>query len=177
LLVLTCLAMRPIRLNPFNTTRYQAILDSLNDLVVVIDHSYQIAYANKGFNSSKIVIDYNLLDEVFKSACPLQQKSMKYLIQNKSYQIKFSFLPNQEGILLVLAPDQDIIKNAIKIAGHDFKTPLTTLKLQAQLMKKTFSTGNSSVCLNKVQSMLDLTERQTNRLNDLIEDMLKKSGI
>jgi K+-sensing histidine kinase KdpD len=169
--------MKPVKINTFNTTRYQAILDSLNDLVVVLDHNCQIAYANMGFLSSKLVLDFDIICELFEEACPLQQKTIKRMINHKAYQIKLSYLPHQEGILVVLSPDLDAMKNAIKVASHDFKTPLTSLKLQAQLMKKAYAQDNSSVSQEKVHSLLELTERQTNRLNVLVELMLKNSGI
>ena len=169
--------MRPVRLNTFNPTRYQTILDSLNDLVVVLDHNYKITYANKGFMASKISIGSDLICELFENACPRKQKSIKYQTNQTNYQVSLSYLPNQEGVVVIFSADQDLIKHTIKTASHDFKTPLTSLKLQAQLMKRTFAAGRSALCAKKVQSMLDLTEKQTNRLNELIEDMLRKSGI
>lgn len=169
--------MKSVKMNTFNTTRYQAILDSLNDLVVVIDNNCKIAYANVGFINAKIEFDFEFLCDLFHEACPLKQKTLKRVIGARAYQIKLSYLPHQEGILVVLSPDQDMMRNAIKVATHDFKTPLTTLKLQTQLLKKAFDRNNSSLCSEKVKSMLDMTERQANRLNHLIENMLKTSGV
>jgi len=169
--------MKPVKINTFNTTRYQAILDSLNDLVVVIDHDRQIAYTNMGFMNANIVLDYDLISDFFVEVCPLQQKTIKREINHRVYQIKLSYLPDQEGILVVLSPDQDVLKKAIIEASHDFKSPLTSLKLQAQMMKKAYARDNTSISEKTVHSMLELTLRQTNRLNILVDLMLKNSGI
>jgi signal transduction histidine kinase len=66
----------------------------------------------------------------------------------------------------------------ISIASHELKTPLTSLKLQTQinqrLMKKDLPTFSSS---ERVQKLVDLTDRQVNRLARLVEDMLDVSRV
>jgi K+-sensing histidine kinase KdpD len=80
-------------------------------------------------------------------------------------------------ILFLIIPHQDVLKKAIIEASHDFKSPLTSLKLQAQMMKKAYARDNTSISEKTVHSMLELTLRQTNRLNILVDLMLKNSGI
>ncbi len=61
----------------------------------------------------------------------------------------------------------------ISIASHELKTPISSLKLQAQLLERDLLGGTvSAVNMNKVVSLLN---RQLNRLTELVESMLDVS--
>jgi PAS domain S-box-containing protein len=61
----------------------------------------------------------------------------------------------------------------LSIASHELKTPLTTLKLQAQLRKRTFGKdGIKNFTSEKFRRMFESDERQINRLTRLVDDML-----
>jgi signal transduction histidine kinase len=66
----------------------------------------------------------------------------------------------------------------VSIASHELKTPLTSLQLQAQTMKRTMEKqGMSAFTEAYIQKMLDQTERQSRRLNRLVDDMLDLTRI
>lgn len=66
----------------------------------------------------------------------------------------------------------------ISIASHELKTPLTSIKLQMQLFKRSISKGTSQAYSKKnVDAMVSLSERQVNKLTRLIDDMLDVSRI
>lgn len=66
----------------------------------------------------------------------------------------------------------------LSIASHELKTPLTSLKLQAQLRKRDFQRGKlSSFAPEKIPELIAEDERQVNRLVRLVEDMLDVSRI
>ena len=66
----------------------------------------------------------------------------------------------------------------LSIASHELKTPLTSLKLQAQMRRKILAKGDSSAfSLDKLSTMIENDVRQIQRLARLIEDMLDISRI
>ncbi len=66
----------------------------------------------------------------------------------------------------------------LSIASHELKTPLTSLKLQTQLMKRDREKGDPSVySVRRVDKMLSQTDEQVLRLTRLIDDMLDISRI
>lgn len=66
----------------------------------------------------------------------------------------------------------------LSIASHELKTPLSSLKLQLQLAKRNRDRGDVTVYSpEKVNRLIDQTERQTSRLIRLVDDMLDISRI
>jgi PAS domain S-box-containing protein len=66
----------------------------------------------------------------------------------------------------------------LSIASHELKTPMTSLKLQAQLARMQREQGNPSVySRSRVDSLIDQTERQVDRIVRLVNDMLDISRI
>lgn len=66
----------------------------------------------------------------------------------------------------------------ISIASHELKTPLTSIKLQTQMMKRSFHKCEDEQLIHKkVGTFLEKTETQTLRLERLIDDMLDISRI
>lgn len=68
----------------------------------------------------------------------------------------------------------------ISIASHELKTPLTTLKLQSQLAQRMLR-GETELKgptdRSRLGKMADISEKQINRLNRLVDDMLDVSRI
>jgi PAS domain S-box-containing protein len=61
----------------------------------------------------------------------------------------------------------------LSIASHELKTPLSSLKLQAQLMKRGIARQDGRIYEPaRVARLVDETDRQTERLTRLIDDML-----
>lgn len=61
----------------------------------------------------------------------------------------------------------------LSIASHELKTPLTSLKLQAQMMKKDLENEQVEVIpIHKTMKLVVQLDRQTTRLNKIVDDML-----
>jgi signal transduction histidine kinase len=66
----------------------------------------------------------------------------------------------------------------LSIASHELKTPLTSLKLQAQLYSRAIQKGDESVLSEeRVAALAQQTEKQVGRLTRLVDDMLDVSRI
>jgi PAS domain S-box-containing protein len=66
----------------------------------------------------------------------------------------------------------------LSIASHELKTPLTSLKLQSQIRKRSLEKGDLSfLAPDKARRMVSDDERQINRLARLVDDMLDVSRI
>lgn len=61
----------------------------------------------------------------------------------------------------------------LSISSHELKTPLTSLRLQAQLMKRSIQSNSFREYTDEqMYKIVDQTDRQVTRLNRLIDDML-----
>jgi signal transduction histidine kinase len=61
----------------------------------------------------------------------------------------------------------------LSIASHELRTPLTPLKLQFQMTAKLISEGKfETLTPEKMKKMMDSSDRQLDRLNSLIEELL-----
>ena len=76
---------------------------------------------------------------------------------------------------------QDAVKardEFISIASHELKTPLTPLKLQTQSLSRTMKRSvQDPVVIEKMDRMIETTDRQIGRLSKLIDDLLDISRI
>ncbi len=61
----------------------------------------------------------------------------------------------------------------LSIASHELNTPLTTLKIQNQLLQRDISKSNpKAYAPNRINNIADQTAKQLNRLQRLVDDML-----
>lgn len=66
----------------------------------------------------------------------------------------------------------------LSIASHELKTPLTSLKLQAQVMMRSISRNDpAALSKEKVSHLVKQIDNQTTRLTRLVDDMLDISRI
>lgn len=65
----------------------------------------------------------------------------------------------------------------LSIASHELKTPLTTLKLQHQILQRNLVKKNTDQLLLTLEKGLDLSLRQINILTKLVDDLLDVSRI
>lgn len=66
----------------------------------------------------------------------------------------------------------------LSIASHELKTPLTSLKLQSQLFKRLIARNDPTIYTpEKINRLVDQTDRQVSRLSRLIDNMLDISRI
>jgi len=79
----------------------------------------------------------------------------------------------QELAIAVRARDE-----FLSIASHELKTPLTSLKLKAQMLKRSIEKKDPKACdPERVLSMAVQTDKQVSRLTRLVDDMLDVSRI
>ncbi len=91
----------------------------------------------------------------------------------------------QKQLLLKLTKTQAELEQAVlirdefmSIASHELKTPLTSLKLQAQLRKRNLAKGlPDAFTPERLAKMFSADERQLERITHLIDDMLDVSRI
>jgi len=92
----------------------------------------------------------------------------------------FRHKEDQEKLLAALKKTQAELEQEVRardefmsIASHELKTPLSTLKLQAQMMKRKIQKGDSDAFApENVNKLVDQTEKQVVRLERLVDDML-----
>lgn len=66
----------------------------------------------------------------------------------------------------------------LSIASHELKTPLTSLKMKAQMMMRAINKNEPNVFSpEKIVNLVDLINTQSTRLNRLVDDMLDISRI
>lgn len=85
---------------------------------------------------------------------------------------------NERISALTLAENVRIRDEFISIASHEFKTPISVLKLQLQILERDQAKGKSNLETSEGRKeVLDLFQRQTDRLSELVETMLDVSRI
>lgn len=65
----------------------------------------------------------------------------------------------------------------ISIASHELKTPLTALKLQVEMARRSFEKNDESLSKEKFQQIINRTHGDIERLSRLVDDMLDVSRI
>lgn len=66
----------------------------------------------------------------------------------------------------------------LSIASHELKTPITSLKLQLQITKREIDPEkNVTPTAERLMKVMDISDRQVNRLTHLVEDLLDVSRI
>lgn len=65
----------------------------------------------------------------------------------------------------------------LSIASHELKTPLTSIKLQAQVFKRHTKNNSEAYSKEKVDRMVEQIDAQSTRLMKLVDDMLDISRI
>ncbi|MFL6712228.1 MAG: PAS domain-containing protein, partial [Sulfurifustis sp.] len=66
----------------------------------------------------------------------------------------------------------------LSVASHELKTPLTTIGLQMQIMKRSIARGGEAALpAEKISKLIDQIERQAQRLTRVVDDMLDISRL
>jgi PAS domain S-box-containing protein len=82
-------------------------------------------------------------------------------------------IQDQKEVESVLNDAVEARDEFLSIASHELKTPLTSLKLQAQMLQRQIQKDDSSVFSKpRVIKLVDQTDKQVNRLVRLVDDML-----
>lgn len=100
-----------------------------------------------------------------------QGKIVKWLGTNTDIQEQKEI---QEDLRAALQARDDFLS----IASHELKTPIASLKLQTQIARRTRDRGDRSVYApEKVDRLIDHSERQVERVIRLVDDMLDVARI
>lgn len=95
------------------------------------------------------------------------------LLKNVSMRKEFAQNEHEKNIL------KETIKNKdefLSIASHELKTPLTSLKIQLQLIDRTLK-SKKTIIIDKFKRSISMAIKQTDHLNSLVEDLLDLSRI
>lgn len=65
----------------------------------------------------------------------------------------------------------------VSVASHELKTPLTSLQLQVEGLRRALARGRDATTDERVRKFSEQTSRQTARLGQLVDDMLDLSRI
>ena len=65
----------------------------------------------------------------------------------------------------------------ISIAAHELRTPLSTMKLQAQMLRRTAQRNPAAITATKVLEKMDYIDRSVDRVDALIDQLLNVSRI
>lgn len=144
-------------------------------------------YVFKGYESGAVdflskPLDPHIVNSKVNVFLELHQQKKE--LQKKVDELK-QIQDEQTKLLFQLNKTQEELEQAVRvreefmsIAGHELKTPLTTLKLQIQVRKRNLEKGNdSSFTTEKLAKMFDSDDKQVGRLTRLIDDMLDISRI
>jgi PAS domain S-box-containing protein len=167
----------------------EGILTSVPDAVFVLDEKNNLIQSNQ---AGEILLEFaqknnielfskEFLDGLLTSQVPEMQNIID--IQDRSYQARTSFIHLDEGKshqqIIVFRDvtrfrELDQMKSQfINDISHELRTPLTNLTLYLSLLEMLDSARNPE----KQRSYLDILQRETERLTQLIEDLLTISRI
>ncbi len=154
----------------------------------------------EAFNAEEAKDFLTILDRVFKTG----ESYVGHEINFKNMRVDVAYVPVRgsnhriKGILgyihdvtpqymarqrvETLADDLKLAVHArdefLSIASHELKTPLTSLKLHAQLMRRSFDKNLSrDLEVPSMKSLILQTDKQVSRLTRLVDDMLDVSRI
>lgn len=101
-----------------------------------------------------------------------------YLFMRKQMHLAKIVAEDKEKLLLKEKEHVAARDDFLSIASHELKTPLTSLKLQAQVMMRSISRNDPlALSKEKVTNLVNQIDTQTTRLTRLVDDMLDISRI
>lgn len=104
-------------------------------------------------------------------------RAMVYPLLN-GIAVTFRDFTNEKKMELDLSSAVKSRDEFLSVASHELKTPLTAMKLQAQIIQRDIERDNPRVYQKeKIVRFYDQTFKQVNRLNRLVDDMLDVSKI
>ncbi len=110
-----------------------------------------------------------LLERPFRPITLVSAVQVALRSRKRQFQVKELLRAQQEAT--------QVRDEFISIASHELKTPLTSLKLQTQLNQRMMKRENGEIPRDRVNKLVENTDRQVDRLSRLVEDMLDVSRI
>ncbi|WP_408096585.1 ATP-binding protein [Peredibacter sp. HCB2-198] len=104
-------------------------------------------------------------------------RALAYPLQN-GIAVTFRDFTNEKRLEIDLSTAIKSRDEFLSVASHELKTPLTAMKLQAQIIQRDIERDNPRVFQKeKIARFYDQTFKQVSRLNRLVDDMLDVSRI
>lgn len=132
--------------------------------------------AERIFSAEKIIDMFSrngsvsIIERPFRIVTLISSVRVALKTREKQYQVRD--LMKQQQIALNQRDE------FLSIASHELKTPMTSLKLQVQTRKKLLARGDHSVFdPERVTALIEIADRQINRISRLVDDMLDISKI
>jgi len=178
--------------------KIEAILTNIAEGVIAIDENERLILFNPtcekifGFSKSKVIGKYfwevirnnelnNLFGEVIEKGETKKCEITLFLPQERTFEVHISSLKRKEGLGGIIAVLHDItdLKNQEKMriefvanVSHELRTPLTSIKGFVETLK------DGAIDDPKInRKFLSIIEKHTERLNNLINDLLQLSQI
>ncbi len=143
---------------PFSTTTYPEVTAVFLSYFVKAAESQQPVFFEASYESSWFSV----------RAYPKKNGGLAVFIRNDTDKKKA-----EEEFISALAAKNEFIS----IASHELKTPLTALKLQVEMAKKSLEHDLSSLGPEKMKQIMNRTHQDIERLSRLVDDMLDASRI
>ncbi len=139
-------------------------------IILMTSHAERIFSAEKIIDMFSRTGSISILERPFRIITLLATVRLALKTRQRQYHVR------------ELMKQQEIAVNQrdefLSIASHELKTPMTSLKLQVQTRKKLIERGDNSVFEpERVTSLIEITDRQVNRISRLVDDMLDISRI
>ncbi len=172
------------------TEELNTIISSINEGIVVIDKNRNIILYNKSFadlfkldNACEIagrpyweVINYHRFSEIIEN-CFQNGKSVKEIIEfeDKILYINTSFLANRDELIVGVHDITEfkrlekVKKDFVTNVSHELRTPLTAIKGYAETLAGTLH--------GEQKEYIDIINKHTNRLINIVEDLLTLSEL
>ncbi|MCF7944282.1 MAG: PAS domain-containing protein [Spirochaetia bacterium] len=183
----------------------QAVLDSMSEAVIVLDHTYHIIDANPAaiqFFGTKsqapivnesfltVVRSSELIDMITETLEDGSSRTVNIHVGKSDYQVHISFISENNQthsgnrVLLVfndvttLMHLERVRKDFVANVSHELKTPITSIKGFAETLEHEFASLNEDDDGNAMHKrFVAIIRNQTERLQAIIDDLLTLSRL
>lgn len=135
---------------------------------------HQICHSHTHVIPSEQVMQIKNADEQLRIIAMLQQQSRALHKQTQDLEAEIQKKNEAEKALQHTLHLRD---EFLSIAAHEMKTPLTSLRLQIQILQKNLGGEFNPALLDKVRSSVDRSDYQAKRLTNLIDQLLDLARI
>ena len=179
-----------------------AIVKSITDPLIVLDASYKIQLLNESCENIFGVLEQNVINSHFletirnmelydyifcvvDNKVPITEKIIRLKVNDRTYFFNIIVTvvydkENKINAIVVLLKNITEYKELEKVRtdfiatiSHEFKTPLTSIMMGVGLILE----KNVGVINQKQEELLDTIKEETEKLTDLVSDLLKLSKI
>jgi PAS domain S-box-containing protein len=162
-----------------NESKFRAIVEASFDAILLYDNNGAILDANRSaiklFGMSRMSLISSQIDTLLGSLPDRRSGELTLRpsingVMNLEYTLTKSFMPDANVIFLHditdRVTDQKRREHFLDIAGHEIKTPLSSIKAYVHILKKT-ANGESREFLSKIDSKTNIVTSLINELLDV----------